>query len=183
MHSNNWGSLAWYFIHITSLTFEDNLKNDYIEFYKTFKELIPCPKCKEHFENNLSKDEFNIENNINKLSIFDWSVRLHNEVNKTKNKPLLTSDEAIKLYTYDNGNPIIIPRLINKFILQFFSLNIYDNDIDKNIVVNFLKNISKIYPNINKRIILTKLSKKCPYKHKKLLKWLITFLIISDSNI
>lgn len=35
-------------------------------------------------------------------SYFDWSVRAHNSVNIKLNKPLLSLDEAKKLYSYAN---------------------------------------------------------------------------------
>jgi hypothetical protein len=149
MIGKNWGKNAWYFLHITALNY-DNInyrRIKYLEFYKNFISLIPCPICKRHFIDNLKKIKYNLENNINSDNIFNWTVDLHNEVNRMNGKDVISHLEAKILHRGPISN-----KKINKFVLQFIKFN--GNRRDK--INNFIKSVVAIYPQKNKRVLMNK---------------------------
>ena len=104
-----WGKNAWYFIHSSAINF-DNIQNNrhkYLMFYRVFIQLIPCPICKKHFINNINKNEYLLESNINKENIFNWTIDLHNEVNKMNSKQIVSYEEASSYYNNEINNNIM----------------------------------------------------------------------------
>ena len=51
---------------------------------------------------NVNKEHLSFENNINPERIFNWTVDLHNEVNKMHHKKVWSYDEARNFYTRFN---------------------------------------------------------------------------------
>ena len=149
MIGNNWGKNAWYFLHFSALNYNNiNYKRvKYLDFYKNFINLIPCPVCKKHFTDNLNKLEYNLENNINGDKIFNWTVDLHNEVNRMNNKEIVSYEKARIMYSKQFDK-----RIVNKFVLQFIKYN----SNKRNELNNFIKSISAIYPEKSKRVLMNK---------------------------
>lgn len=170
----NWGRVSWYFLHITALNYKDNLRNHYIDFYNIFKKIIPCPICTKNFNDDISI--YGLENNINKESIFNWTIDLHNRVNEKNNLKIYTYDESLKYYEGQYNS-----KLINLFILEIIHYNI--TEYKKIYLLDFLKTVCYIYPDNVKRKVLTKFTKKFPPTLKKLKLWLFVFLIISDYDV
>lgn len=167
-----WGKHAWYFIHSSAINFDNiqNNKHKYLMFYRVFTQLIPCPICKKHFINNINKNEYLLESNINKEKIFNWTIDLHNEVNKMNSKQIVSYEEAVTYYNNEINN-----KLINKFVLQFIKLNI-NNKVK---ISRFLRSVSLIHPDNKIRNTLSKIINKYPPTRSNLNKWIILFLIIS----
>ena len=149
MIGKNWGKNAWYFLHTSALNYNDiNYRRvKYLEFYKNFISLIPCPVCKRHFIDNLKRIEYNLENNINSDNIFNWTVDLHNEVNRINGKKIVSYSEARILHRGE-----ISSKNINKFVLQFIKFN--SNRRGK--LNNFIKSVAAIYPHKNRRVLMNK---------------------------
>ena len=55
-----WGPHGWRFLHYITLGYPNNPsqedKNTYRNFINSFKEIIPCGLCKNHFKQNLLKN-------------------------------------------------------------------------------------------------------------------------------
>ena len=104
-----WGPAFWFTIHNGASKYPINASPIVVERMKAFilgmPVMIPCETCKEHATSH-------IENNYNNLDqicssrekLFNFFVDFHNFVNKRYNKPLMSYDDAKKLY---NGDAIV----------------------------------------------------------------------------
>ena len=100
-----WGPHLWYSIHFIALGFPNDAssidKKNYKNFYISLPNVIPCEECSKHLINSLN--QFPIDNFLlNKDKLFEWTVIIHNEVNKLLNKEIWSVDRA-KLF-YNNFN-------------------------------------------------------------------------------
>ena len=80
-----WQILTWQVFHKISLNYNEKYRGKYIIFFESFKTIIPCSICRNHYISKLNGPNFNIENNINSNNLFNLTVDLHNSVN-AKNK-------------------------------------------------------------------------------------------------
>lgn len=99
---DDWGPGAWIFLHSVALKYPkeptDNDKNNYLLFFNSLQHILPCPKCKENYKDHLQK--FSLKESLdNNVSLFKWTVDIHNEVNAMNNKKIYSYDEALQLYT------------------------------------------------------------------------------------
>ncbi len=97
-----WGPFFWHTIHITALGYPKEPtyahKKAAKEFFESLQFLIPCPICREHYQQHLEK--YPLTPHLDRRSdLFRWTVLLHNEVNKMLGKPEFTEAESIKFYT------------------------------------------------------------------------------------
>ena len=94
-----WGPIFWMTIHIVALGYSDNPsyseKRAAKEFYEGLQFLIPCPKCKEHYRDNLKIHPITPSLD-NRKDLFKWTVKMHNLVNKQLGKPEVSEEEALK---------------------------------------------------------------------------------------
>jgi hypothetical protein len=97
-----WGKHLWKSIHYIALGYpeyptEIDVQN-YMNFYSDLWKVIPCQKCAINYKKHL--EELPIDNFLqNKMSLFEWTVKLHNIVNKSLNKPQVSTLEALNIYT------------------------------------------------------------------------------------
>jgi hypothetical protein len=101
MNPEIWGPCAWKVLHILAIgypkdpTYED--RASYKNFYENFWKVIPCYACKQNYKRHLK--EVNIEAYLdNNLKLFEWTVILHNIVNKELKKPEVKLEDAIRIY-------------------------------------------------------------------------------------
>jgi len=132
MDPNIWGPGAWQFLHSITLSYPDQPteqdKQNHIDFFNSLKNVLPCEKCKNHFQENLQTHP--LENSLeDKESLFKWLVDVHNKVNVDNGKKELSYDEVTELYEkmYTKDKDVFIKNkwLIIIMILLLFSLIIY----------------------------------------------------------
>ncbi len=91
-----WGRQAWHFIHMVALSYPDNPteedKKNYLRFFQSLSHALPCPVCGEHFKQNMDKSPPRLDS---RKELFEWTVDIHNEVNKMNQKKVLSYDQAI----------------------------------------------------------------------------------------
>jgi hypothetical protein len=99
---NIWGPSAWAFIHLMTLSENDTITQErlkhYNTFYNTLTHLLPCAKCRNHLEKNLSEMS-PITSVKNKEELFKWTVELHNKINTITGKKVENFDKMYKLWT------------------------------------------------------------------------------------
>lgn len=105
--TNEWGPHYWYVIHITAFNYPerptDFHKMSYKNFYDSIGNILPCKKCQQHYRTYLSKYPISpFLDNRNKL--VQWTIDLHNIVNKSLKKPLFTYQQVYNIY--NNLKPI-----------------------------------------------------------------------------
>lgn len=130
MDPNVWGKSTWATIHYIALaypefpTLED--KQKYKAFYLALGPVLPCHKCSVNYQRHLQ--ELPIDAHLaSKASLFEWTVQLHNIVNRENNKPTWTTQEAFHYYVHNvkpevkfNYNNLYIPLVILVIVACFF---------------------------------------------------------------
>jgi len=100
-----WGSHLWYTIHFIALGFPNEAssidKKNYKNFYLNLPNIIPCEECAKHLVTNLNN--YSIDNYLDtKEKLFEWTVILHNQVNKMLRKEEWSLEKANKYYNNFN---------------------------------------------------------------------------------
>lgn len=98
-----WGRDGWRFIHYVALTYptkptDDDRKN-YIKFFESLQDVLPCGICAAHFREHMKQYPIKMGSNT---ELFNWTVDIHNVVNKQNGKKILTYDEAFDELFKDN---------------------------------------------------------------------------------
>ena len=114
---NQWGKYFWNCFHLAALGYSETPtmeeRDQYREFYVNFGKVLPCGKCRANYARHLA--EVPIELFLfGRSQLFDWTVRVHNIVNRELNKPEMAFDMAWQLYTKD----IYDVKPVNKEIVQ-----------------------------------------------------------------
>jgi hypothetical protein len=96
-----WGPIFWHTIHVTALAYPENpsyaQKRAAKEFYESLAHLIPCPKCRDHYQTHLQK--MPITPHLDRRAdLFRWTVEMHNTVNKMLEKPIVKEAESLQFY-------------------------------------------------------------------------------------
>lgn len=101
-----WGPSMWHSFHVVCMV--KDMKQSDTEVQKRTSQwiqalpgVLPCPTCAVHLKElyetmptpSPTKDEF---------EVFRWSVEIHNHVNKRLGKPIVSFEDAAKLY-FDKG--------------------------------------------------------------------------------
>jgi len=100
-----WGPHLWYSIHFIALGYPNEASNidkqNYKNFYINIPNIIPCEECSKHFIDSLNN--YQIDNYLdNKNKLFEWTVIIHNEVNKLLGKKIWNLDNALNHYNNFN---------------------------------------------------------------------------------
>ena len=101
MEPKIWGKYVWTSLHIIALGYPDKPTTDdkinYKQFYTNMWKVIPCFKCSQNYQRHLT--EHPIDNYLtDNMSLFKWTVTLHNIVNKELGKKEWTHDEALEKF-------------------------------------------------------------------------------------
>ncbi len=93
-----WAVPSWQVLHVFALTNSD--AHAYNQLLHAFSIAMPCPTCREHMQEFLQAYPLleYIKSNSSR-TLFSYSVALHNNVNKLQNKPIVSLDEAKKIWT------------------------------------------------------------------------------------
>lgn len=113
-----WGKHGWHFIHSIALAYPDEpteeQKSNYMAFFKTLGDVLPCPICGYHFKENMAKMPPKLDN---KTDLFYWTVDMHNEVNKENDKKVLNYQEALDEVLKNNSKKYNYIDMTNALIL------------------------------------------------------------------
>lgn len=98
---DKWGVHGWKFIHHIALGYPveptENDKNNYKSFFSLLGNVLPCHICSDHYNENLLKHPLNDEVLSTKMNFINWTIDMHNEVNKKNGKKIYGYDEALIL--------------------------------------------------------------------------------------
>jgi hypothetical protein len=174
-----WQPLTWHVFHTIALNYNEEYKDEYIKFFHTFKTIIPCKICKEHYIKHItSSPDMYIENNINEDRFFKWTVDLHNAVNKMNHISQWSYEKALEHYKVNNFNN----QAFKLFILEYVKNNFKKNPIKTDELLNMMKTLAYFHPNGDKRNKLIDFTNKFSLNRKSLRQWLIAFIFILKSK-
>jgi hypothetical protein len=102
MNPEVWGPNVWASIHYIALGYPDKPSvtdtYNYKTFYETMQSVLPCKVCSEHFAHFLKKTPIDTHM-TDRRTLFNWTVKAHNNVNRYLGKPEMTEDVAWNYYT------------------------------------------------------------------------------------
>ena len=87
-----WGPYFWGVIHIGCLA--GTITPEFISMYPS---ILPCRMCGSHFAELLKEHPF--PDSQDPMILFKWSVDAHNLVNIRTDKPILTVNQALSIWT------------------------------------------------------------------------------------
>lgn len=114
MLPTEWGPIIWYNFHMMSYTYNEEMRENYIKFFKSMAYILPCNTCSEHFKKNLSKATPE-ENTVNRNIMIKWLNDMHNSVNIRLNKKIVSLQMANKIY-YRGDNLVVNHDKILSFV-------------------------------------------------------------------
>jgi hypothetical protein len=175
--STDWQPITWIFFHSIALEYNDQYKDHYKNFFETFKIIIPCKMCRTHFNECIEKEIHNLENNINQENIFNWTIDLHNNVNKMNKKKIWSYDEAREFYSKNKINN----RIFKIFLYSYIRTNFRKNFKKTTELIRMIKCIPYIYHDLDKKKKLIDFSEKFDLTRESFTKWIFAFMIILKS--
>ena len=96
-----WGPFFWHTIHIVALGYPKDPnytdKRAAKEFFSALAFLIPCAVCRDHYSKHMHTHPITTFLDTRK-DLLRWTIIIHNEVNKTLEKPAWTEQEVIDYY-------------------------------------------------------------------------------------
>lgn len=108
--ASEWGPLLWTCLHglaersgkVVTPMYQEDERRAWLALYKATAEIIPCPACKEHFQEYLKLHPTDELKQIPYARLHDW-VRdwfweVHNWVNMTLKKPVFDKDSLTARY-------------------------------------------------------------------------------------
>lgn len=101
MYPELWGKHLWRSIHYISLGYpiKPTAENaeQYRQFFSNLWKVIPCEKCALNYKRHL--DELPIDVYLkDNAALFEWTVKLHNIVNRELGKNEMSFEDAKKMY-------------------------------------------------------------------------------------
>jgi hypothetical protein len=108
--TKTWGKHLWKSIHYIALGYPDfptpEQAKAYKDFYINLYQVIPCLKCAINYKKHVQELPIDL---TNKMTLFDYTVKLHNIVNRSLNKAEWSTIQALKVYTNDTDPTTAIP--------------------------------------------------------------------------
>lgn len=113
MDPEYWGAPFWKLMHVLVRDhFDPGKTPDIIRILG--KHLLPCSRCRGHFAKRISPKVRPIPTKTKSMVVFQhWLVALHNEVNKEKNKPVLSEIGAFNEIVRMRGAACYVPFVVH----------------------------------------------------------------------
>jgi hypothetical protein len=96
-----WGPFFWHTIHLAALGYP--ISPTYTEkkaakdFYESLTSMLPCPACRLHYTQMLQENPITPFLDTRR-DLFQWTVKIHNLVNKRLEKPEVSESDSIAYY-------------------------------------------------------------------------------------
>lgn len=169
-----WQAITWKFFHKISL-YQDPLKSEaYKIFFNSFKTLIPCSVCRNHYIKMLEDDNFDLCKNINKNNLFNFTINIHNNVNLRLGRKIWKHEYSKKFY-----NSFFLDFHEVKRFLKIYIFHSYKKGPEKtNKLFEMIRAFTHIFPRHNVREKLIKYQQVVKPNVNNFHKWIRGYLII-----
>lgn len=131
-----WGPIYWNFIHTLAYTYDNINKVSYVKIYNNISQILPCLKCKKDFSKLINKYPPS-KYCTNRESVINWTIMLHNNVNKKIGKPVINKEKSDSIYTKNH-------KKLTKFMYFLTSLSVNHTNIVN--IKTIIKELSNVYP-------------------------------------
>ncbi len=111
-----WKQTTWYIFHTFTLEFIPEHKEHYKNFFNSFKTILPCDICLNHYNIQLNRPGLMLDENLTKENIFGWTIKIHNNVNISIKKKEWNINEAKTYYLTNPINPTYIKIMVLELV-------------------------------------------------------------------
>jgi hypothetical protein len=170
----SWQGLTWFMFHTMTLNYNPEYRDEYITFFDTLRTIIPCRMCRDNYKNKLDNPLLSIDANLNPERIFNWTVDLHNNVNKSTGKRLWSYDEARNYYNTNNFNN----KMVKFFLYEYIKTNYKKTPEKTGQLLRMMKTLPYFNPNREKRQKLIEFKEKFELTRVTFKSWLYAFVLI-----
>lgn len=101
MHPSVWAPAMWQTIHAVALGYPETLldldpyrKATYRAFFISLGDVIPCAACAASYRRLILSETSSLDDALDRGTLFEWSVEVHNLINAELGKPTMTSTQA-----------------------------------------------------------------------------------------
>ena len=103
MLTSVWGPSLWHSLHAISFNYPvyptKEQKQQYLEFFKSLKHVLPCKYCRENYKKNIKTVPLNMSTMKSRETLSRWLYELHEEINTMLHKKSnLTFDQVRTRY-------------------------------------------------------------------------------------
>ncbi len=171
-----WKQTTWYVFHKFTLEYIPEYKEHYINFFNSFKTILPCEICLNHYNIQLNRPGLSIFENLNSEKVFGWTIKLHNNVNVTHKKKEWSLVEARNYYS----SLSLDPSYVKIMVLDLVKNNFRKGPLKTNELLSMLNSLRYIYPiqTVRERLI----DMNIKLDHVTIKEWLLEFLKIIYMN-
>jgi hypothetical protein len=115
MMTSVWGPPLWHSLHTISFNYPveptEKHKKDYMAFFKSLKNVLPCKYCRENYKKNIKELGFGKGVFKDRDSLSRWVFELHEKVNKNLGKESgLTFEEVRDRYEHFRSRCLTDPE-------------------------------------------------------------------------
>lgn len=146
-----YGPKLWYIIHVFCYKYKSSMRSRacFLTLIYSIQELIPCIKCRTHFQENLKQFPPTEAFISTDKGLFLWSYLMHERVNKQLGKKGIPYGVALEIYANEADNYPNIGRNLWHVIHTFASG--YQGNLSQKVSFTlFMECISKLAPwNVN----------------------------------
>ena len=100
MLTSVWGPSMWHSLHTISFNYPIKptceQKKEYLSFFKSLKNVLPCKYCRINYVNNIKTIPLNMKTMKNRATFSRWLYDLHEEINKMLGKKSNLSYEDVR---------------------------------------------------------------------------------------
>jgi hypothetical protein len=111
---DKWGNHTWKMMHYITYSYPDNPapdnKRQVYDFFVSLQNLLPCEKCRVNYKIHLQEYPLTASILQDKRKLINWLIDIHNQVNRSLNKPVITYAQADKIYL-DNQKSYMTMRI------------------------------------------------------------------------
>ncbi len=97
MSPKDWGPAKWIKTHQLA-KYSDLRKNDLVMYVYGLRNELPCEECRLEYSKLLEEFPLRGDHLKDNRTAFEWTVFIHNQVNKRLGKPMFTYDAAWAMY-------------------------------------------------------------------------------------
>lgn len=141
---DTFGPVAWQFLHYVSINYPDyptlQDKINYKNFMISIQNILPCNVCAVNYKKHLEELPLTDEILSSRDLFIRWVIDMHNIVNKIKNKPILSYDEAIKAIFSNH----LQSNLQNSNLQSNIQNNLQSSNLQNNNIEHFNSENNKI---------------------------------------
>lgn len=162
LNPDHWGPYLWAAIHLVCLgapeQFDAVSQLGYREFFTNLAYVLPCPACRSHLQEHLQTLPIDSALAGGRDTLFEWSVKLHNMVNKSNGKEEMPLEKARELwYGVANGETHPLHRIIEVVPSEYQHTK--KSTLPKTVLISFIMILIGIVIGILYMYLITKMKK------------------------